>query len=767
MKTLPRNFLIALTLIIPLSACMPTKTTETPPPISASPAPIEWLYEDLLLLDPIDTLSTEDPDLFAVYYRSTEDNWAHIRLDILSDEFSNYQIVLDIADVIVAQEANKNPHLLLNISYKNGIWHAVATQSNDSSIVNFPILIDELPETHSVIVSFPENYLMKERAAEIMLSNSSAKLVDSATVPSWDSSPPPKAPLLLAFWDVLPANTPAQLLQRWDGAHTGPYGSRHGLKHLLAAVEEYQIPVTLLDLKDPGTLSGLDLIGQNDYIQELEEQELLILPETVITALQLKMQAANFSKSTSLVHGYPPKKFAYSTFRWPPPNLYDLYFAFLWDQNHIFSLNHQRLIPLPYFPWVDTTDQQVQEVDRDGLTRQTWSKLLETALSADNSDLLVIGGSVTTSPLADSALATPAFQDMKNHPWIQMLSESDLHTFSLTDSKPDLRLDGLDLLVSHAPPWAVEYRMSVTWDAIRTYLEAIPQNDTSDTNVLMAYQILRPANSADRFHLQSNYWTQLFHIWSNSTLATDASPKSTCELDIDTDEVPECIFASKNTTATFEIADASLITTFHLDDSDATQWVGPTSQIVVGMSDPLFWDLDAGTHSDPSVIPGSFILDTAEPLSFEVSDLDEEHIRFTSTDGSISKDYRFTNENLTVTIETDQPIFTDLVLALDPQQRFQPGWADNYNIFSQTDASFCWGNKDNKAVCVSWTGDPEIEINTFKDSLDSLSQPLDPNKVYPPGHFLPMSLATVSFSTDKDFTVTLSPYPIPTNQDMD
>ncbi|MDX9864426.1 MAG: hypothetical protein RBT34_06425 [Anaerolineaceae bacterium] len=592
----------------------------------------------------------------------------------------------------------------------------------------------------------------------ILITKFSIEMVDSAAV-FWDNPPPAKAPLLLAFWDVLPANTPAQLLQRWDGAHTGPYGSRHGLKHLLAAAEENQIPVALLDLKDPITLSGLDLIGQNTYIQQLEQQGILILPETAVTDLTLDVQAASHSRTTSLAIGYSPTQMAYGTFMRPPSRMYSFYFSHLWDQNHMFFHQNQRFIPLPYSPWINTIDQQMQQVDREGLTRKTWSTLLETALSPDDSDLLVIGGSLITSPWGDRSIAPAAFQDLANHPWIQTLTANDLQSFTTSNLWPNPGADGLDLLGSQAPPWATKYKMSNTWYAIQSRFENPHQNNTVDPAELMAFQILRPTNNADRYHLQSNYWTQLFHLWNSSSLAVDAHPKFICTFDIDTDKVPECVYTSDDHTANFEIADASLITTFHLNDTDITQWVGPTSQIVVGMSDPTFWNLDAGTHSDPSVIPGSFLLDTAEPLTFEVSELDEEHVQFTSTDSAISKDYRFTEEGLIVTIKTGQSLSTDLVLALDPQQRFQPGWADMYNIFSQTDDSFCWGAEDGKAVCVSWTGDPEVEIHTFKDSLENLSQPLNPNQVYPPGHFLPMSLATVTFSTDKNFTVTLSPYP--------
>ena len=101
MKTFSHFVLAMFILILPLAACTPAQTpqlTETPPPISAAPAPTEWRYEDLLLLDPIDAPTSDDPDLFAVYYQATQDDWAHFRLDILGKDFSDYQIVLNIAD---------------------------------------------------------------------------------------------------------------------------------------------------------------------------------------------------------------------------------------------------------------------------------------------------------------------------------------------------------------------------------------------------------------------------------------------------------------------------------------------------------------------------------------------------------------------------------------------------------------------------------------------------------------------------------------------
>jgi hypothetical protein len=76
-------------------------------------------------------------------------------------------------------------------------------------------------------------------------------------VPS-DAPQPGRARLLLEFWNTLPADSPAQALRRWDGAHTGPLGQRHGLRPLLLAAEGSQIPLVLLDLTQPSALSALD-----------------------------------------------------------------------------------------------------------------------------------------------------------------------------------------------------------------------------------------------------------------------------------------------------------------------------------------------------------------------------------------------------------------------------------------------------------------------------------------------------------------------------
>jgi len=77
------------------------------------------------------------------------------------------------------------------------------------------------------------------------------EIVDQLAPFHSNDTPPKPAQVLLAFWNSLPANTPAQALRRWDGAHTGPLGGRHGLYNLLRSAHSHKIPLALLDLNPP------------------------------------------------------------------------------------------------------------------------------------------------------------------------------------------------------------------------------------------------------------------------------------------------------------------------------------------------------------------------------------------------------------------------------------------------------------------------------------------------------------------------------------
>lgn len=86
-------------------------------------------------------------------------------------------------------------------------------------------------------------------------------------------------PLQFVFTNTFnPSATPLQAWRRWDGAHTGPRGERHGLRGLLQAAEEHQVPLTLYDTNTPLVLSAIDAVNGTPQIHRMEQAGLLALP---------------------------------------------------------------------------------------------------------------------------------------------------------------------------------------------------------------------------------------------------------------------------------------------------------------------------------------------------------------------------------------------------------------------------------------------------------------------------------------------------------
>lgn len=77
------------------------------------------------------------------------------------------------------------------------------------------------------------------------------------------------------------AATPTQALRRWDGAHSGPRGERHGLHGLLDAAEKHQIPLTLFGIQSPVVLSAIDAVGGTRQLRRMEKNGLLELPGSI------------------------------------------------------------------------------------------------------------------------------------------------------------------------------------------------------------------------------------------------------------------------------------------------------------------------------------------------------------------------------------------------------------------------------------------------------------------------------------------------------
>ena len=130
-------------------------------------------------------------------------------------------------------------------------------------------------------------------------------------VRSDDQPPGQRAPIIVAFWEAFPVTTPAQALRRWDGAHTGPLGDRHGLLHILEGARRYSVPVALLDIKNPASLAALNFMGHVPVLQNLSGRSLLILPD--VAYAEPAGFALNFSRLAASGFGLPASQFVYIT----------------------------------------------------------------------------------------------------------------------------------------------------------------------------------------------------------------------------------------------------------------------------------------------------------------------------------------------------------------------------------------------------------------------------------------------------------------------
>jgi hypothetical protein len=389
--------LLSVFCLLPIVSCVP-----------ASYDP-EWTYAELRLLDPVDDTSTPSTDILAVYTRNIGSD-LEIRVDLLDVPLIpdyRLQILLDTLP-------GGNPwDLTIDIP---AAGRPSVTPANSRLI---PRVIRD-PWLDTVTVRFNRRDIPQPFTLQVasFAPGDSTPADETAPVRSDALPPTQRAPLALVFWDTYPATTPAQALRRWDGAHTGPRGERHGLKHILDSAELYGIPVALLDLKTPASLAALDYMGIMPQIQRLASHGLLILPD-VAYAEPANISLA-FSRRAAAGFNLPASQFVYSA----ASNLQSNYLAQflpLDNSSHLARSGGTRLIPLPAADAIQAT--------QDGPSLDVRRALVAAAFSSDQSDLVVLGGDLPRSTWGNEDMAGPTFAWIAAHPWIQPLTGDDLMTF--------------------------------------------------------------------------------------------------------------------------------------------------------------------------------------------------------------------------------------------------------------------------------------------------------------------------------------------------
>ncbi len=687
---------------------------------SASPVNRPWVQSDLRSLA-LKATASPDTDILAVYTRTT-DLSVDIRVDLLDINPSDaYSLKITLWD---DRDFSKTP-LTMDIS-STGPVQTSGIQPGKPAI--WPHVVQDF-QMDTVTVNLNRAFIGNRFQLNVSsYSTNPLALADEVDDVRSDGPPPREyAPLLMAFWDVFPATTPTQALRDWDGAHSGPLGSRHGLKYILAAAAQYGVPMALLDLKNPAGLAALNFMGNLPKIKDLETRGLLILPDTAFS--EPATLALGLSSRAAAGFGMPASQFVYALSQDPLANVkqaalagYKAQFLPLSDATHLAKSGGRLLIPLPSANAIQAT--------QDGPSLEVRRALISTALSPDPADLVVLGGNLPQSTWGDPDMADPSLEWIADHPWIQPLTSPGLLAF------PSRPIPVPASAAASSQPWLQA-------------LQSAPENSAS----LSAWQtyLTLTAYSPDP-QLQAlgyAYLGQVGELLAAANWARQPAARADCSEDLNGDGQDECILANQNYFAILETNGARLTQFFYRDASGPHQVVGPTSQFTIGLSDPSEWQPENGEAADPNVISGAFS-DASEPWTVYTPTIQPDGITFTSPDGRVLKYFQLIANGMEVHYQRVGQVSTQIPLAIDPQ-RFYSGPVD----YRGTLAAHTW----------TWSlaGGSQVEVSTnatlsaeaFISAIPFISLPEDPNFEYPKGDYLPFPLSLVTIQSNGNFSVAL------------
>jgi hypothetical protein len=683
---------------------------------TASPPERPWSYADLRALN-AQVASSPATDILAVYTRFT-DLSVDVRVDLLDiNAGDHYTLKIILRD---NQDHSQTP-LVIEISSPGMV--------RTSGIgAGKPAIWPRVVQNHwldTITVNLNRSLIGSRYRLDVSsYSDDPVVVADEVHDIHSDGQPPVRrAPILLAFWDAFSVTTPAQALRHWDGAHTGPLGSRHGLRHILDAASRYNVPVALIDIKNPASLAALDFMGNITKLKELSARGLLILPD--VAYAEPASVALDFSHQSAAGFGLPASSFFYApasdpalpAAAWPA---YRAVFLPLNDRSHLGNSGGRRLIPLPATDAVEAT--------ANGPALGVRRAMITAATSPDPAALVLLGGSLPHSTWGDSDMAQPTFEWIAAHPWIQPLTGSDLLTFP-AKTQPILSATSLS-----AHPWLEKLRST-------------PQNALS-RSAWQTYLMLTSVTPDPRLQsLRTAYLGQVGEILAAADWAGNPATRMDCLEDLNGDGQAECILANQNYFAVLEPVGARLTQLFNFDAKGPHQLVGPSWQFAVGLSDPSTWRPELGQAADPSAIPGAFA-DSGTPWETYTPTITPAGITFTNPDGSRIKIYRLTKNGMQVRYQAHSPVSTHIPLVVDPEAFYS-----GPTKYQATLAPHSW----------TWSlaGGSNVEVHTdgvlsaegFTSAIPFLSMPEDPNLGYPAGNYLPFPLSVVTIQGNGAFSV--------------
>jgi hypothetical protein len=706
-----------LLVVILLTGCIPFSSS-----LVTQPTSVTWHQGYLRAIDPVDS-STFNTDILAVFSQWQKDIF-YLRLDFLNSFISGDNITVILWDNSASRNLAYEAKRVLQFSFatSDSYIEILYAYDQETSVSLF--------EKNSDWLSFKIAGLNPETIynASVQLSEKST-VVDHIDQINLRSVAQP-ANVFLTFYNTLPAGTPAQALRRWDGAHTGPIGSRHGLRYLLENADEFSIPVTIVDLKQSQSLYALSMLGQTGYIHDLVEEQLLFLPDVASGNTDTQALTLLESKKEGLHYGIPTSNAVYGALSKTFTGYDTYFFGSRNDQSVIYATIAYRMIPVPFL-------DQNEIITGDGLTASAIALLAEIGNSENSSDLMIMGGDFPKTLWGDPAAVNKAFEYISSHPWIKPLSLSDLETYpSLPISFYTEKCLNL-LCIADDYSESVNNQQEIWQNDVYAQLLKLPPNSIT-TAAWETFSILTsPTDNASLVTLRSQYKGTLDALLIAANWAANPHPMQTCN---ESGTQTLCFFANKNILAILSSINGKILMLFSNFDGRVTQWIAPYSQKLIGLSDSTMWNFSAGTSSDPSLVEGAFI-ETTDPEIIYRADWVDDQIIFTSPDGEKKKTYMLKDDRLVFTLQANTSSSYSIPV---------------FGIINQNDGNIIITEdtvSDAPSNLVISFDNSIIKFNSFVDSHDLLKESENPSLAYPAGHYLPVPFSLINLDNDGSFSV--------------
>jgi hypothetical protein len=355
----------------------------------------------------------------------------------------------------------------------------------------------------------------------------------------------------------------------------------------------------------------------------------------------------------------------------------------------------QELDPKVFYPNEEVNPDF--EPTTDGPSLSLRAALVEAALKSE-AEPFILGGSLRQSTWASPDYITPTLAWLAARPYLQPVTTK--------------QLNGL---------YDQGFTNNIAWFE--------PENLPLTSLIAEVEQLLTRPAGPQQAALQDIYRKSLLPALEKAA-AWAEYPSATLDC---TEE--SCFWADVHFFAAFKLTGARLEFLFYHDGQDVHQIIGPTAQFIAGMSDPSVWDLSLGELADLRQVMGAFA--DQEGLSYTpyAPRSVEDGIAFVSPDNRRVKIFEFSENGLKVTYE-GEPTVTSIPLALDPWRRYAPGWASAYRA-----DGIRWGLDGGPMVRIQ--APVSVTLRWFGETLGVLSQAEDPDKEFPPGHFVPFPMAIV------------------------